>query len=260
MTKLSLSRISLALLAGALACAAHAQETPAPVQDEGAPPKAVKVTARRNPNDLPYDFYFRDQARLYSYLPARPRMVDVVWRVSFTELSEPEQDAYVPQGWAVALIGNGYEQTVPVARGGYFLLPALPLGRQGAAIMFKEQSMSLALRVSWVVHVGAGQRLSYADFGRAMDEVHSAQSAMPPGYMPAANVRAIQYDGLKACFLDAGGALLIDGKPAADARVGNCSVLKFDPARAGGGQEIEFSGPLDIVTVVATKDYRKDSA
>jgi hypothetical protein len=49
--------------------------------------------------------------------------------------------------------------------------------------------------------------------------------------------------------------ILIDGRPAADARVGNCSVLKFDPARARGGETIEFSGPLDIVTVVETKAY-----
>jgi hypothetical protein len=32
-------------------------------------------------------------------------------------------------------------------------------------------------------------------------------------------------------------------------------VLKFDPARARGGETIEFSGPLDIVTVVETKAY-----
>jgi hypothetical protein len=32
-------------------------------------------------------------------------------------------------------------------------------------------------------------------------------------------------------------------------------VLKFDPARARGGEPIEFSGPLDIVTVVETKAY-----
>ena len=64
-----------------------------------------------------------------------------------------------------------------------------------------------------------------------------------------------KYDTLKACFLDAGGQLLIGGKNAADATIGNCALLKFDPARVSGTEGIEFAGPLDIVTIVEGRHY-----
>lgn len=244
-----------ALLAGALALAAHGQQAPAPAADKGAAPKTIKIKARTNPGDLAYGWVFEDQKLLQRYLPAQDRMVDFSWRITFTELSLPEQDAFVPQGWAVALVGKGFEQDVPVARGGYFLLPALPLGRQSSTIMFKEQSMLGYIGAAWRVRVGADQRLPYAGFRQALDQVHAVQNAIPPGHTGLRLVRASQYDSLKACFLGAGGQVLIDGKPAADASFGHCALLKFDPARAAAGQAIEFKGALDVVTVVESADY-----
>lgn len=250
--------LCFALLSGAQALAAHAQEAPLPSQEQGAPPKTVNVAARKNLGDLPYyDYYIREQGRMYNSLPPRPRMVDFLWRIVFTEMTEPERDAYVPQGWAVALVGSGVDKTVPVARGGYFLLPVLPVTQWGATIMIKEQSKPMALAVIWMVHVNAGQHLSYADFGKAINEVHGAQNELPLDWRNLDDVRTAKYDGLKACFLEGGGAVLIDGKPAADATVGNCTILKFDPAKAGSGQVIEFKGPLQIVTVAATSYYLK---
>jgi hypothetical protein len=251
-------QLCFALLAASLTLAARAQEASPPTPREGAAPEAVKVTARKNAGDLPYyEYYFREQGRWYKSLPPRPRMVDFLWRIRFAELSEPEQDAYVPQGWAVAMVGNGFEQTVPVARGGYFLLPVLPVGRWSATIMFKEQSKQGELGVAWMVRVDAAQRLSYADFEKALDEVHGAQNAIPLEWVHLNELRTAKYDGLKACFLDASGTALIDGKPAADATVGTCSILKFDPAKAGSGQVIEFRGPLQVVTVVDTHYHVK---
>jgi hypothetical protein len=248
--------LCFALLAASLALAARAQQAPTAVADEGTPQKTVTVAARKNAGDLPYyENFMREQARVYNSLPPRPRMIDFLWRISFAELTEPERDAYVPKDWAVALVGTGYEQTVQVARGGYFLLPSLPVGRWGATIMIRDQSKPGKLGVAWVVHMNAGQHLSYADFARALDEVHAAQNAMPLASPAHSEVRNAKYDGLKACFLDASGGVFVDGKPSADATVGTCTILKFDPARAGSGQTIEFRGPLQIVTVVNATAY-----
>jgi hypothetical protein len=48
--------------------------------------------------------------------------------------------------------------------------------------------------------------------------------------------------------------LLVEGWREADASVGNCRVLKFDPKR-DVNERIEFVGKLDAVTVVDTGRY-----
>lgn len=251
------SQLFIALLAATPAFAAQAQGRPLPDQDQdkGVPPTTIQVKARTNAGDLAYDWVFEYQKLLQGYLPTRAGMVDFSWRITFTELNLTEQDAWAPRGWAVALVGKGFEQDVPVARGGYFLLPALPLGRRGSTIMFREQSMPGHIGAAWRLRIGADQRLSHAGFKQAMDEIRAVQDAIPLRYAGLEQVRTSRYDALKACFLDAGGTVLLGGRPVADARVGNCVLLKFDPAGAADGDAIEFKGALDVVTVVESADY-----
>jgi hypothetical protein len=244
-------KLSAALLAVALALPVHAHAQEAPKVQI----RAFKIKGRVNPGDLAYNWVFEDQQRLQNYLPARNRMVDFSWRVSFTELNLPEQDSFTPKGWAVALVANDFERDVPVARGGYFLLPALPQGRRGSTIMFHEQSLPGHIGAAWRIRVGADQRLSYAGFKQAMDEVHRAQGMILPQYEGLRMVRDSRYDALKACFLERGGEVLVDGIAAADASVGNCTILKFDPAWAAAAHTIEFKGRLDLVTVVESAAY-----
>jgi uncharacterized protein YciI len=251
-------QLGLALLAWALAPAVHAQEAPAPDSYKGVTPqvriRAIKVKGRVNPGDLPYGWVIEDQQRLQSYLPAQDRMVDFTWRITFTELNLSAQDNWVPRSWAVAVVGdNGYEQDVPVARGGYFLLPVLPQGRRGATVMFHEQSLPGHIAAAWRVHVGADGRLPYAGFRQAMDEIRGAQNEIPLLHEGLRRVRESKYDALKACFLAPGGQVLVDGVAIPDA--GNCTILKYDPALAAAGRTVEFKGPLDVVTVVESKDY-----
>jgi hypothetical protein len=242
------------LLAGALALPAHAQDAPAPTGDKGAPPTVIKIKARTNPGDLAYEWVFDSQKLLQRALPAQARMVDFTWRITFTELSLPEQDAWQPQGWAVALVGGSFEQNVPVARGGYFLLPALPLGRQSSTIMFHEQSMPGHIGAAWRVRMDAGQRLSYAGFRQALDEIRAVQDAIPLRREGLKPLRTARYDALKACFLAPGGRVLVGGTPAGDAAIGDCVIMQFDPAKASG-ESMQFDGPLDVVTVVESQDY-----
>jgi len=60
--------------------------------------------------------------------------------------------------------------------------------------------------------------------------------------------------GLKACFLETDGVVFVGDMPTADATVGSCRVLKFDPAE-NLNQKIEFVGKVDAVTVVDTAAY-----
>lgn len=248
---------SLSLIAGlALACA-----LPVHAQEGGALPREIKVQAKKNPGHLPYAAMYESYERLLTYLPPEPRLFDPVNRISFTQLPLAEQDAYEPTDWAVSIVGETVDQVVPVRRGGYFEIPHLPAAFQDkATLMFREQSQRNYLEVAWVIRVGTERRLSYADFGKAMEQLRSMQKRIP--VLRSLSYRVEKYgnfDGLKACFLAPGGTLRIDGQPAADRISGACSVLKFDPARVGSGQVIEFDGPLDVVTLIRTEPYMRET-
>jgi len=221
------------------------------------PPKEIRVQAKKNPGDVRYDLFYDLQLRFNGYLPPEPRLFDAVQRVSFTRLSLAEQDAYDPPDWAVSIVGDGLEETVPVRRGGYFSLPYLPEAyKNRATLMFRDQSKRNYTATAWVMRIGEDRQLSYADFGKAMEQLRQVQDTIP--LIRVLNYRVekySKYDGLKACFLDKDGAMLIDGKPAAHAVVGNCWVLKYDPKKADSGELIAFRGALDIVTLIETEPY-----
>jgi len=234
----------------ALACASASAQEAAPA------PAAIKVVARENPGDIPYRGFLRMQRRLLSKLAPEPRKLDVMLRISFTELPGPGQDEYLPQSWAVSIVGDSVDETVAVRRGGYFLLPELTQAyEEDATIMFKEQSRKGWLDVGWIVRTGKDLRLRYADLGQAIGELRAVQKDISMFDLGLQTEKHGKYDTLKACFMDAGGQLRINGKPAADATIGNCALLRFDSARAATGDEIEFAGPLDIVTIVESRQY-----
>jgi hypothetical protein len=243
-------RLAFAALLAAL-CGAS------PAQENGAPPKEIRIQAKKNPGDLSYPTFYDLQQRLIGYLPPEPRIFDAVNRISFTHLSLPEQDAYAPPGWAVSIVGDALDETVPMRRGGYFLLPyLLDAYKEKATVMFREQSTRNYVETAWIVRIGESRRLTYAEFGKAMEQLRAVQKAIPLRYILNYRIEKFaSYDGLKACFNEPGGALLVDGQPAADAVSGNCAVLRFDPSRAGSAQVIEFKGALDIVTLIDTGPY-----
>jgi hypothetical protein len=246
-----------ALRAACLVLFASSQGVGQAAQQAEAPPREIKVAAKKNPGDVRYDQFYDLQQRLIGYLPPEPRLFDAVQRVSFTRVSLAEQDAYEPPGWAVSIVGDGVDETLPIRRGGYFVLPYLEDAYKGrATVMFKDQSKRNYTDTAWVMRVGESRQLRYADFGKALEQLREVQDTIP--LIRAINYRVEKYsnyDGLKACFLDNDGAMLIDGKPAAHAVVGNCWVLKYDRKQANGGPPIEFRGRLDIVTLIETEPY-----
>jgi hypothetical protein len=229
--------------------------TIAAAQEADTPSQAVKVVSRKNPGDIPYRGFLRMQRKLLSYLPPEPRKLDAMLRVSFTEMALSERDAYLPQSWGVSIVGDSVDETLALRRGGYFLLPELAQAYdEDATVMFKERSRKGWVDVGWIVR-NDGRHLRYAEFGQAMAELRAVQKQISVLSLGLRTEKYAHYDTLKACFLDAGGQLLIKGKPVADGTVGNCALLKFDPARSASGDEIEFAGALDIVTIVESGPY-----
>lgn len=221
-------------------------------QEGDVPQKRYTIKARKNPGNLLYQRVISGQKRLQSFLPPEPRMLDFMFRIYFTELPVTARDAYDPKGWGVAVVGDTLEQIIPTRRGGYFLVPEIAAAYdEEASLMIKEQSQPYQVVAAWILRVGTGRRLAYADFGKAIDEIKGVQMKIPIYSPSIRTVKRASYDSLKACFLNGNNELRIDGKRVVpDAMIGNCAVLKFDPARRNSDQTIEFSGPLDIVTLV----------
>jgi hypothetical protein len=209
----------------------------------------VEIHRKTNPGDLPYSPFIGTQAYLQSLLPPDARMVELRQRVNFHGLNMTAQDIFLPESWAVAIVGDHVDQTVPVSRGGYFLLPDLPAAAaQGATIMFNTQTRKGYMTMIWKLRIPESQTIAYADFARALDEATAVHKKIPWYRYGLRNLRRTVPDGLRACFLEQGGRIDIGGQAASTRAHGACQVLQFDPAIAREGKaEIAFIGTLDIV-------------
>lgn len=216
-----------------------------------APPAPIFINARINPGNLPYADFYATQQLLRSYLPAEPRVIDLRLRLSFTELAGEQRDEYAAGDWGVAIVGDTVDHTVAMAKGGYFLLPDLPRAvDEHATVMFKTQTRKNYVEAAWMLKVGPGNTLAYADFARALDEVAALQKKIPWYRPELRDERLARFDALKACFADAGGRMEIDGKPVPTTRRGRCALLRFDPAQAGKhASAIAFVGKLENLSL-----------
>lgn len=251
-TVLQPCRLAAAALAGLLAlpvAGAHAQDTG--VVKELAP---VTIHRTKNPGDLRYAGFLQVWRFMQAILPPEPRVLEPRYRLSFTDLSGPDRDAYLPDTWSVAIVGDSFDHPIEVERGGYFVLPELERGiRENATIMFNARTRKGYLDLAWKFRIGEDKTLAYADFAQAFTEVATFQGRISPLQAHLRDEKNARFDGLKACFLQDGGRIEIDGRPAATVAAGRCQVLKFDPAVAAAGPaRIAFVGPLDSVTLHAS--------
>lgn len=68
-----------------------------------------KVVTRKNSGYFEYRWFIRAQLRLLSTLPPEPRRLDLMHRISFTELPQAQRDAYFPKSWGVSVVGTTVE-------------------------------------------------------------------------------------------------------------------------------------------------------
>jgi hypothetical protein len=238
----------LLFIATVVAPEALAQETGAAATETLA---AVEIKSKKNPGDLPYKGFLSLQNDLFSYLPPEPLAIDVRFRVSFTAMEQAQRDVYLPETWAVSIVGDTVDHPVAVARGGYFLLPDLKeAARERATIMFNSQTRKNWIDVAWLVRLKENNTLPYEDFAKALEQVKQTQANMP-WYRPAFRYeKNVRFDGLKACFNSDGGDILVDGQPAETISRGPCKLLKFEPAKANTpGSVVAILGPVANVTL-----------
>lgn len=208
------------------------------------------------PGQLDYAFFYDMQTLLQSYQPHEPRLLDLKLQALYTEMTEPQRDAYMPSGAGVDILSRTVDVKLPMEKGGYFVLPSLTTAyNEGAAISFEKKSKDNIVNIAWALRVGPNHRLSYGAVQQALAEVRTIQGKIPFHFAQFQPIKLSVYSGIKACFSDLGGQVLIGGKPVEDAAVGDCTVVKLDKMTARPDDVIEFSGPLDIVTVVDTRVY-----
>lgn len=237
---------AVAVVAALATPGAPAQEALDQVFPEVAP---VKIHRKTNPGDLPYQPFIGVQTYLQSLIAPDARMIALRQRVNFHGMSAVARDTFMPETWAVAIVGDAIDETVPVSRGGYFLLPKLePAAAQGATIMFNTQTRKGYMTMLWQLRIPASQTIAYADFARALDEAAAVQNKIPWYRYGLREIRRKRHNSLRACFLQEGGRIDIGGQRARTTTNGACEILTFDPAIARDGNvDIAFIGPLDIV-------------
>jgi hypothetical protein len=239
----------LALVLAACCCApALAQD----VVDTVVP--AVEIRSRKNAGDMPYLSAYKIQQRLLSLLPPDPRVSDIRMRVLFTSLSQTEQDDFLPASWAVAIVGKTFEQVVPVTRGGYFLLPEVPVAAdEDGTLMFNTQTKKKTLSAVWTVRP-QGNALPYRDFARAIGEYELVRRRIGVGELALRQIREHRPNALRACFANREGGILVDGAASGAVARGSCWLLKFDADKANTDAVIGFSGALEALTLDALGD------
>ena len=210
----------------------------------------VEIRSKKNPGNVPYAAAYKLQQRVMALLPPEPRVIDMRFRVVFASLSLQERDDFMPANWGVAVVGKTVDATIPMARGGYFLLPDLPVARsENAALMFNTQTEAKYLGSAWSLRVREGNLLPYRDFAKAIDEINSAKGNVGRNDWQLAEFRAMTFKGLRACFANAEGAVLLNGAASGAVARGRCWHLKFDAAMANADASLAFIGELESLTL-----------
>ena len=216
--------------------------------------QSVKVAKQKNPGDLPYVGFYKNQARIIAYMPNEPRTIDFSNRASFDDLKGQERDDFSPQNWGVAVVSDSIDYVVPMIRGGYFVLPDLPQAREEKAkLLFNTKTQKNFLKTAWILR-HQENTIRYVDFAQSFDEVRQIQEKIKWYEFNLSDEKKSTFDSLKACFLEAGGSILLNDIPANSLELGRCRWLKFDKEQIKSNPTIKFVGTLEIVTLANTKD------
>ena len=216
----------------------------------------VKVEASRLITELPYRHYLEIQHQLHRYLPPEPHLVDLWFRIGYPRMHEPERDARPAAEQGVVVRSRSVDETVTVRRGAYFSLPAIQAAYDESGEILLNGVGRGWLGIWWTLRVPDDRRMRYADIRDARDQLTAVQHRISAFANALRTVKREPYDGIKACFHDDSGAILIGGQAVADAVEGHCKIHYSDPARAAD-EVVEFSGPLDAVSFIDRRYYQR---
>ena len=111
------------------------------------------------------------------------------------------------------------------------------------------------LGIWFTLRVPAGQRIAYADIGKARQQIAGVQRRISLNDRHFHKIKRDRYDAIKACFHGGSGQIRVAGQVHENAVRGNCKVLFTDPARVASTDMVEFEGPLSFVSFVDQRYY-----
>jgi hypothetical protein len=214
----------------------------------------VEVKASKRVAELPYRDYVEVQHQLQAYLPPEPNLVDLWFRIGLQGKAEAERDALMPKSLAVSIYSESVDAPIPLRRGAYFSLPEVQKAYDERGLILFSGIDRPWLGIWWTLRVPEGRRMAYADIRKAREQIAGVQAKISAFSPRLKGVKREPYDGIKACFQDATGLILVNGSAYADAAEGHCKVLFDNPALALAAS-IEFSGPLDVVSFIDRRYY-----
>ncbi|KQQ32682.1 hypothetical protein ASF61_14170 [Duganella sp. Leaf126] len=224
--------------------------------DDAVATPPVQITALRNAGTLDYGAYYALQRKLLGYMPPDHAHVQPFLRLSFTDLTADQQDGYEPADWAVAVVSDSSDHPVASLRGGYFVLPNLPLPEgETASILFNARTKAHFLAVAWSIPPDVWPRLDVAAVRAALRELHATQANIP---WYALGLRTEKYDSpdlLKVCFDGAGTVGLGDRRYAS--RDSGCALvpLRDLDAAATPALALVLDGRLSFVSLGHSTGY-----
>lgn len=253
--------VGACLLGGAAPAGAQPGQAPQPPlgvagEDEADDGARVDVSASGDYGELPYRYYVAAQRQLRRYLP-QEALVDMWFRASYPGMGDDQRDAFLPPGWAVAVHSRSVDLEVPMQRGAFFRLPEIQEAWDEEATIMCKQVNRPGLGIWWTLRVPNGQRIAYAEIGKARQQIAAVQRRISLHDRHFWKVKRNRYDAIKACFHGAGGQVRVAGKLTQDAVRGDCKILFNDPARLSSADIVEFDGPLSFVSFVDQRYYRR---
>jgi hypothetical protein len=252
---------ALTITFGLLAGAGDAPAAPQEYADSAAQAQGVSTPRKKKLGDVTYRTMWRLQKRVAAMLPKDATLISPVLRLSASGMGQFERTEFKPESWAVAIVGKTVDALVPMRRGGYFELPALPQAQswsEDAIVMFNSKSRNNWFDVGWQVNLPPGGTLRYTQFGQALAELKLAQAEMPWWDIMAIPEKTARFDAIRACFTSVQGKILVAGTPAGHKLTPHCTLLAFDPGQLGADPAIAFVGGLDFVTLDNSDNYASD--
>lgn len=216
----------LVLLGPPTVALAVAQEQPAPA--------SVVIKTKTNAGNFAYKPFYRIYSRILGLLPPAPRMLDPVLQMSMPDLSLAEQDAYLKDGWNVAIVGDGLEIDLPTLRGGYYVFPTDEIvAAADATVMFNTRTEHNWVRLAWKVRLREAQTLGYQDFAKALAEVAAFQAKVPWYSITMREEKARQVQWLEGVLRRRGRRDPRRRQDRAHGRVGELPRVSLRPAARG---------------------------
>lgn len=251
------------LVAFGLLAWAEGGAAPQEYADSAAQAQGIATPRKKKLGDVTYRTLWRMQKRVQAMLPQDASLISPVLRLAPFGMTKFDRTELQPESWAVAIVGKTVDELVPMRRGGYFALPALPQAQsrsEDAIVMFNTSSRKNWFDVGWHVSVPSSGTLRYTQFGQALAEIRQVQAGIPWWDIVSAPEKAARFDAIRVCFSSRQGKILVADKPAGVQLSPHCTLLAFDPAKLAADPAIGFVGNLDFVTLDDSSSYEAESA